>query len=258
MITISIVSHGQRMLAVDLLADLAGCPQVSNIILTHNIPEAEVVIPREFAGRLTTRCNTNPMGFGANHNAAFRHCQTPFFCVLNPDVRLGENPFPQLLGCFANENVALCAPAVLNPAGEREDSARHFPRPLGLMAKLLGFGDGKYLLSGDADPVSPDWVAGMFMLFRTVDFAVMEGFDEDFFLYYEDVDLCARLWKADRQILVCPQAVVFHAARRESHRNYRYMKWHLASMARYFLKHLGRLPNNKQGTLPALRGIRKI
>jgi GT2 family glycosyltransferase len=82
----------------------------------------------------------------------------------------------------------------------------------------------------------------MFMLFVAADYAALGGFDEDYFLYYEDVDLCVRLWCAGRRIVLCPQAAVLHAAQRASHRNLRHLAWHLGSMARYFIRHWGRLP----------------
>lgn len=224
-----------------LLGDLAGCPEVSRVVLTINVPEEHPWVPTALEGRIVVVHNTVPKGFGANHNAAFALCNTPYFCALNPDVRFDENPFPALLGCLSG-NVVLCAPAVTNPAGEIEDSARHFPRLLGLFAKLLGVADGRYRYGWGDPPFHPDWVAGMFMLFVAADYAALGGFDEDYFLYYEDVDLCVRLWRSGRRIVLCPQAVVVHAAQRTSHRNMRHLAWHLASMVRYFIRHWGRLP----------------
>ena len=98
------------------------------------------------------------------------------------------------------------------------------------------------MTSGQAS-FHPEWVAGMFMLFRSQDFARLGGFDEAFFLYYEDVDICVRAWKQGMKIVACPQVSVVHDARRDSHRSARHIRWHLASMVRYFFKHWGRLPH---------------
>jgi GT2 family glycosyltransferase len=89
---------------------------------------------------------------------------------------------------------------------------------------------------------SPDWAAGMFLLFRSHDFRLLNGFDERFYLYYEDVDICTRAWNAGMIIVACPFVSVVHKARRESHRNLMFLSWHLKSMARYFWKHWWRLP----------------
>ena len=80
------------------------------------------------------------------------------------------------------------------------------------------------------------------MLFRSEDFARLKGFDERFFLYYEDVDICIRVWQLSLRVAACPRVSVVHHARRDSRRSLRHLRWHLESMGRYFLKHWGRLP----------------
>ncbi len=241
MIAVSIVSHGHGRMVEALLGDLAACPEVARVILTLNVPEPEPAMPAALAGRVEVLRNAAPKGFGANHNAAFARSDAPYFCVLNPDVRLGENPFPALLGCL-KDGAALAAPLVANPDGATEDSARRFPGFASLLAKALGLADGAYRFGRNDPPFHPDWVAGMFMLFAAADYAALGGFDEGYFLYYEDVDVCVRLWRSGRKITLCPQAAVMHAAQRASHRHLRHLAWHLRSMGRYFIRHWGRLP----------------
>jgi N-acetylglucosaminyl-diphospho-decaprenol L-rhamnosyltransferase len=246
MITVSVVSHGHADLVSALLEDLARYPEVTRIVVTRNVPEVDIVVPPVLRERLMMVENPVPRGFGANHNAAFRRCETPFYCVVNPDVRMEANPFPALIDCLEKQAAALAAPAVLDSAGAVEDSIRRFPRPFDLIAKALGLYDGRYLFEPGAAPFAADWVGGMFMLFRAPDFAAVGSFDEGFFLYYEDVDICARLWKTGHAVVACPRAVVVHHARRASHRELRHLRWHLVSVWRYFVKHLGRLPNTNR------------
>jgi len=228
-----------------LLADLAKFPEISQVILVQNLPEPLPEIPESFGdSRFFTIQNSMPHGFGENHNQAFKKCETSFFCVMNPDIRLPENPFPALLEeMVANSNVSLCAPLVRNPQGGIEDSARKFPTPFNLCEKILGISNGSYLFDSNSKPFSPDWVGGMFMLLRTETFRELGGFDEGFFLYYEDVDLCARLRKLGKDIYLIPKAEAIHDARRTSRRSLRFLRWHIKSMSRYFIKHFGRLPS---------------
>lgn len=242
MLTVSIVSHDQASLMSTCLEDLIACPEVRRIFITGNLPGSLPVVPATLSRRVTLIENVRPCGFGANHNAAFRHCVTPFYCVLNPDIRLPNNPFPALLGAMEEQPAGLVGPAVLSSAGIIEDSVRHFPTLASLLAKGLSGRSGSYAYELGAKAFPADWVGGMCMLFRSDDFRAVGGFDEDFFLYYEDVDICARLWKAGRRVLACPQAWVIHDARRASRQNFRYMRWHVASLARYLWKHTGRLP----------------
>lgn len=237
MLTISVVSHGHAALLRGCLEDLAAFPEVRRVVLTLNIPEPELDIPAKLADRLVVVENAVPRGFGENHNAAFTQCETSYFCVLNPDVRCPSNPFPILIRELANQNVALVAPAVLAKNGRMEDSIRHFPHPLNLFFKALGWSDGRYSYELAAPPFPADWVAGMFMLFRAKDYRRIGGFDEKFFLYYEDVDICARLWKIGKRVLACPKAQVIHDARRASRHDFQHMGWHAGSLLRYLHKH---------------------
>ena len=242
MITVSIITHGHSAMVAPLLYDLMQCPEVTRVVLTHNVPEAAVAIPEALAAKLISLDNPVPKGFGANHNAAFRYCQTTYFCVLNPDIRLHTNPFPALLAVLKKTNAGAVAPISVNAQGVIEDSVRHFPRPHSLAAKAFRLADGRYRSKPGAESFAADWVSGMFMLFRSTDFKAVHGFDEKYFLYYEDVDICARLWKAHRRVFACPQVTVVHNAQRASRRDLRHLRWHLLSMARYFHKHLFRLP----------------
>jgi N-acetylglucosaminyl-diphospho-decaprenol L-rhamnosyltransferase len=244
-VTVSLVSHGHGRMVADVLHDLAGLPQIAHVVLTLNVPEVVPAIPEEFRHRMTIIENPAPKGFAANHNAAFRHCGAPFFCVLNPDIRIHENPFPDLLALLGRQEAALAVPMVVNSSGAVEDSVRHFPTPAGILRKALGSSRGNYAVVPDSRPFVADWAAGMFMLFRQDAYRALEGFDEGFFLYYEDVDICVRAWKQGLSVNVCPSAAVVHDARRESHRSLRFMRWHLASMLRFILKHYGRLPDTK-------------
>jgi len=231
MVTAPIVSHGHGQMVARLVDDLLGCPEVSRIGITQNIPE-EIVYPTD--PRLQVRGNNAPRGYGANHNTALADATTPFVCVLNPDIRLQGNPFPALLRCFDDQSVALSAPKIVSPDGVTEDSARRFPTVFSLAAKAFAKDDGTY--SDTTDMLNPDWLAGMFLLMRREAFAKLGGFDEGFYLYYEDVDLCWRLRRAGYRIVQDLTAVVTHDARRESRRSLRFAKWHLASMTRYLFK----------------------
>lgn len=229
MITASIVSHGHGEMVAGLAEDLLACPEVSRIVIIQNIPE-EVVYPGD--QRLVVRRNDVLRGYGANHNAALADTNTPFVCVLNPDIRLQGNPFPALLRAFDDKSVALTAPKIVSLNGATEDSARRFPTIFSIAAKALGGDDGTYSET-PASVIHPDWLAGMFLLLRCEAFAKVGGFDEKFYLYYEDVDLCWRLRRDGCQIVQDRAVAVTHDARRESRRSLRFAKWHLASMMRY-------------------------
>lgn len=235
-ISISVVSHSQIALVAELLRGLEQhCSNSSfELILTLNRDETLPFVLDSFSYPVKLVRNIRHLGFGANHNQAFKQASGRYFCVINPDIRLNGNPFAALLSCLDNSSVGVVAPLVMNENGELEDSARRFPTPFGILGKLFGRGWGPdYAL--DSAPVYPDWVGGMFMLFPRDVFERLGGFDERYFLYYEDVDICARLRLSGHEAVLCPQAAVVHHAQRHSHRNFRYLGWHLKSMVRFFL-----------------------
>ena len=238
---LSVVSHQQVHLANHFLADLGTVQGIDELVYTENVPQGGVVLPAHIPSRVIS--NPHPLGFAGNHNQAFEGCDHTFFCVANPDLRLTENPFPRVLECFKDPAVGVVAPLVLNPAGTPEDNARHFPTPWNLGRKLVGLEDGRYHLQATtgSHPQAIEWAAGMFLLFRADAFRDVGGFDAKFHLYYEDVDICARLWKNGWKVVCETGVTVVHEAQRASRHSPLYMRWHAASMARYFAKHLGRL-----------------
>jgi N-acetylglucosaminyl-diphospho-decaprenol L-rhamnosyltransferase len=235
MISISVVSHGQISMVEILLHDINEyCHDLSlELILTLNLEEAVPFSLNAFSFPVKVLCNTKPFGFAANHNQAFAKAAGEFFCVMNPDIRLNNNPFSELLECQKYPSVGLVAPLVVGKSGNIEDSARLFPTPFKILCKIFGGCKGSdYVIK--SEPVYPDWVGGMFMLFPHEVFEKLNGFNERFFLYYEDVDLCARLRIKGYEVVLCPSAKVIHDARRSSHSNFRYLKWHITSMLRFF------------------------
>ncbi|MEX0385342.1 glycosyltransferase [Spiribacter pallidus] len=237
---VSVISHDQGAWLEGLVADLDALATPLALTITLNVPEA---LPGSIASRtdIRWRHNDRPQGFGANHNRAFEQGGGEWFAVLNPDLRLPSDPFPALQEAVDAAAVGVVAPRMLAPDGAFDDNARFFPSPMDLVRKAFGRHEGRVPITGDA-PQAAGWLGGMFLFFPRAVFARLGGFDEGFHLYYEDVDLCARLWKRGYRVEVVPGATAVHHAQRASRRDLRYMGWHLRSIARYFYKHFGRLP----------------
>ncbi|MFV8835693.1 glycosyltransferase [Aquisalimonas sp. APHAB1-3] len=233
MITVSIVSHGHGEMVNQLARSLIALHEVSHILVTLNCrenldlphhPEVEVI---------QNECRD---GFGRNHNRAFQRSREPYFCVMNPDVVLIQNPFPSLLQTMGETGAGLAAPLVYNAAHTLQPSARYFPTIASLTRKLLRGETGAYPPSAGSAPTYPDWVAGMFMLARSDVYADVNGFDKAYFLYYEDVDLCARLWAAGHSVVLDPNAAIIHDAQKKSHSDPVHFLMHLRSLFRYLRK----------------------
>jgi N-acetylglucosaminyl-diphospho-decaprenol L-rhamnosyltransferase len=232
-LTLSIVSHGQGALIRLLLSDLAELPQQNfEVLITINLPEDESPY-QGYAFKISIIRNVVPKGFGANHNAAFHHCSSQWFAVVNPDIRIKTLDVKTLLTPFRNEAVSAVAPIILSPDGKVEDSARRFPT-------LMRFAKRTLLRQRVSDyevtetPFAVDWVAGMFVVFRSESYQRVGGFDDRrFFMYLEDADICRRIRRNFGQVIVNPNSKVIHMAQRASHRNLKHMRWHAVSAFRY-------------------------
>ena len=234
LVSISIVSHRHGALVHDLLSDLERSCTGVEVLLTVNVEEALAFDPASFAYPLKIIRNTRAKGFGANHNAAFGHAAGGYYCVLNPDIRLNANPFPILTQALRDRSIGVVAPRITSPSGETEDSARRFPT-LGVIARKALTGEQHHDYEVRSERLHPEWVAGMFMLFRSEVFRRLGGFDERYFLYYEDVDLCLRLRRLGLEVVLEPGAEALHDARRASRNSLRHLLWHVRSLTRFLI-----------------------
>jgi GT2 family glycosyltransferase len=254
-LTLSIVSHGHRAHVANLLQHLARLDRSDfEVILTLNLPEPEPVALETLPYPVRLIQNPTPKGFGANHNAAFLESAGDYFVILNPDIELLEDPFGPLLEVAQRDSLNICAPVIVDAAGQVEDSARNFPTPYSLfkrlLFRLLGRPIPPDILRQDGDTLQPDWVAGMFVMVPRSIYQQLEGFNDAYFLYFEDVEFGARARLAGCHILVSKRARVIHQAQRDSHRRWRYMWWHVQSAAKFFLSHAYLRTLLRRGTRP--------
>jgi len=235
-VTISIVSHDQRELTENLLKDLVSFEEIKKLIITVNVPEDKYNIPGLLKDKIQFIYNDVKKGFGSNHNSAFEHCKTEFFCILNPDVNIQKNPFSELICKAKLMKLSLVAPIVTDKKGLIEDSYREFLTPIRLFKR--------FIKSEEYDPrmkngvIYPDWIAGMIMLFQSNIFRELGGFDERYFMYCEDMDICKRASNANYKIGVLESCRVIHDARRSSKKKLQYLIWHVSSLMKFWKKSL--------------------
>lgn len=134
--------------------------------------------------------------------------------ILNPDVRLGEKSVPPLLAALREPDVGIVAPQVRSPAGTLELSLRREPTLL----RALGLaGTGLAVLSEyvtrPADYASPrivDWALGAALLISRKCYETLGGWDESYFLYSEETDLCLRARDKGLFTRYEPRSVIVH------------------------------------------------
>ena len=105
------------------------------------------------------------------------------------------------------------------------DCARAVPTPVALLRRYL-------IPSSRSKPQPHHWINGAFMLFPSNTFSSIGGFDANYFMYCEDVEICLRLYLIGLRILPVRQAVVLHAAQHASRRHFSHFRWHIGSLWR--------------------------
>jgi GT2 family glycosyltransferase len=122
----------------------------------------------------------------------------------------------------------------LDADGRRQDFTRALMTPWGLLGRVWRRWRGVAPSGVAASVAEADWVNGACMFFRAQAFAQVKGFDERYFMYCEDADICLRLQLAGWSMQGVDWAVV-HDARRNTGRSWRHLAWHLRSMLRMWL-----------------------
>jgi N-acetylglucosaminyl-diphospho-decaprenol L-rhamnosyltransferase len=162
----------------------------------------------------------NP-GFGAAANQALAHCAAPYVLLLNSDTRVRSGAL-QVLSRYLDQHVrvAIAGPRLLNANETLQPSAFAFPTPLvsllretflGRVGALIPALQERFLFSWPHTHArAVPWVLGAALAIRREAFDRVQGFDESFFMFSEEVDLCYRLREAGWEVHFVPEATVLH------------------------------------------------
>jgi GT2 family glycosyltransferase len=234
MVTLSIVSHGHGDMLPGLLKDIERTIDTAyELILTFNIAEDERFLQDFPRIPIKILRNSRPLGFGQNHNQAFRYCKSPVFVIVNPDIRAQPFALKPLIEALSQDQTGASGPQIVSNEGITQDSARYFPTLRSLLSRRLANNPLDYLPTQRNQIV--DWLAGMLVAFKSDAYRAVAGFDEKYFMYVEDVDIARRLQAAGYTSVWVPSLKFIHDAQHSSRKNLTHLWWHLRSMARYLL-----------------------
>lgn len=183
------------------------------------------------------------VGFGAGHNIAVKEVKSQYHAIINPDIVLCENVIKKMADYMdKNPDIGLLSPRICFPDGRDQILGKRNPHMKYLIASRLRGDEPSELLKEyamlDCDLSKPTRIenaTGCFMLLRTDVLKKLGGFDEGYFMYFEDADLARRVNEISKCIYY-PDAIVNHVWGRESKRNFKLMLIHINSMLRYFYK----------------------
>jgi len=249
-VTIAVVSYNTKDMLADCLRSLLSSPPLVTyelrVIDNGSTDGTAAMLASDFpdVGLLS---NAGNVGFAGAANQAWRQSLAKYLLVVNADTVFEENCVEALVE-FADHHpeAAAVGPLVLNPDGSVQASARRFPSFLeGTMHALLGVIAPENRFSrrykmADWDRQSErevDWLSGAAVLLRREIGEKIGFFDDAYFMYVEDMDLCYRLRDAGYKVYFCPEArITHHIGQSSQQQSNRMIIAHERSMMRFYRK----------------------
>lgn len=252
-LAISIVTYNSKEIFKTLNSlqkELKDHPEVEVYVFDNHSSEEYQKKLREYeSDHFTITFFAENKGFGFGHNYNARLANEELFLVCNPDVLINQKSVALMVDYMKKHpEVSLTAPKVLNADGTPQYLMRQKLDVFDYMIRFVPFKAVKKIFDDrlskyecrevtDSDEIQEVlFVSGCFMLFQKKDFDAINGFDERFFMYFEDNDICRRLRDAGGKIIYLPQATIIHFYGKEAHKSRKIFGIFMRSMKTYFDK----------------------
>lgn len=209
-----------------LASAIANTKERVQVIIVDNASTAYCA--NEFVDRflqkdVTVILRNGDFGFGSSSNRGIREARAQYVIFLNPDTVIADEHFFDHLKEFldANPQAGVVAPRIHHFNGELQETCRRFPRWYMPLVQRTGLGHLKFgqhytttFLMRDYDhrvPRMVDWAQGSALCISQPLLEELGGFDDRFWMYFEDIDLCRRVWNTGHPVYYFPGAHIRHA-----------------------------------------------
>ncbi|MFT6842381.1 MAG: N-acetylglucosaminyl-diphospho-decaprenol L-rhamnosyltransferase [Psychroserpens sp.] len=240
-VIIGIVSHGHGSL-IEQNSYLHGLKKITGvkIVVKDNLgdPSLEKYCLRNGLGYIS---GSKGLGFGANNNFIFKYCQMypmDYFLVMNPDVYITVDNFKLFIKTICSSNNQLFTVDLYRnfEMTIRDNSVRKFPKLTDFFTSFL-FSRNSTVYDRSKSLGEVDWCAGSFICFSKGLFEKLNGFDEGFFMYCEDLDICKRSNDEGYKLVYIPEVKAVHTAAFNNRNVFtKHFFWHICSVMRYLVK----------------------
>ncbi|TGY05112.1 glycosyltransferase [Muribaculum sp. NM65_B17] len=247
MITASIVAFHTKHDELSRLLECALTGYIDRLFIIDNSSNDEL---RDFVkdNDMVNYIHSLNLGYGSGHNVAIRksiEMGSDYHVVLNPDIYWNDNVIERLCEFMdANSDCGLVMPKIVYPSGETQHLCKLLPSPMDLIGRRFipiksyqKKHDYQYELhwTGYDSIMEVPSLSGCFMFMRCSVLKHIGGFDERYFMYAEDLDLCRRIGEVSRTMFY-PNVVVVHEYEKGSYKSGKLLKYHVASIVKYFNK----------------------
>jgi GT2 family glycosyltransferase len=252
-LTIIIINYNTKELLKKCLAvlDIKNIPEdYSIIVIDNNSPDGSADMMQKIPGRLEVVCLNENKGFPYAANIGIKKSLSEFYLILNSDTEVTQIQLAEMLKFISeNQEIGAMTPFQYNSKNEPQLAWGCFPTFTSEIGRKLlqdALDDGKKWVHRKLrklkEPFFVHWVAGSTMLLRDAALQKAGLFDERFFIFFEDIDLCTRIRKSGWKIAVCPEIKAIHHRGESAKTDSTNASLHYRRSQLYFWKkHHGRL-----------------
>jgi len=228
-VTAIIVNYRTPDLTKGAVRSCLGEPEIAEVIVIDNDSgdDSADILTEEFRGQKVRVMESDAnAGFGAANNKGIAKARTDYVFLLNSDAFVLEGAVGSLLSRLkSDDSVGLVGPEVVESDGRTQQPLNYGPFPT---LKTI-FTRNQSV----SDPLSPDWISGVAMMGHRDFLLDLKGFDDEFFMYFEDVDLCRRIRAAGKKVVREPGAKIVHFGGQSLKSNFKRKKLFYAAQDRY-------------------------
>ncbi|MEA2006915.1 MAG: glycosyltransferase family 2 protein [Patescibacteria group bacterium] len=196
----------------------SACKQLSHldsweIIIINNDKEIDINSLSLDFSKVNIIDHGKNVGFGRAINMGAKKASGQTLLILNPDTEILTDNIHNVLSEFSHEaNLGIVGGGIIKQKGKKQEwSAGKEASLYDLIRNNLGISRSKNIWNSK-EKVSCDWVAGTTMFIRKDLFDELEGFDENYFMYFEDMDLCHRARQKGKKVILFPDFKIFHSS----------------------------------------------
>lgn len=250
-VAISIVTYNSKHIfkvLENLKQEFGQDPQFRFVIFDNNSNDEYKNRLKEYQDFVDITFYHENNGFGFGHNYNLLQATEKYFLVFNPDIILVREDLLKMIEILdQDETISLLVPKVLNSDGTTQHLIRNRVSVFDYFLRFVPFQFVKKMFAGrlasyecrdlpNDRNVDIRIGSGCFMLIRGKDFKEVGGFDDRYFMYFEDYDVCVELKKRNKRIVYTPFSNVTHYYERGAHKNSNLFKIFMKSMYKYFTK----------------------
>lgn len=238
-------AHGKLLNSIDTLSHLNN-DGLLKVYIKNNIIDCELLTYTE-KNRIPVFNEAYGLGFGGNNNYIYKKLKhaggitnQDYIVILNPDIAVEVSVLKDLVFQMQHDDIQI---ASINLFRDKnfifyDNSVRNFPTLKDFIFSYV-MNKNRTIIdkSKISEPLQIDWAAGSFIAIRADLYEDLKGFDEGYFMYCEDIDLCYRAHMLGKTMMYYPQYKAIHYAAHANRKIFsRHFCWHCKSIARFLLK----------------------